>query len=93
MSKLQEYLDVHLADFEEEEDFDDFLKSFGLKIKQIRLKKRLTQIELCNKVGLTQACLSSIENGKYNPSIKQVLKISNGLNCKVIFKMEDKDER
>ena len=36
-----------------------------LNIKQIRRRRRMTQRELANKVGISQSYLSLIENGVY----------------------------
>lgn len=36
----------------------------GFKIKQLRNKKKISQIELADYLSISQSCLSSIENGE-----------------------------
>ena len=55
----------------------------GYKIKEKRLKMRLSQEELALKVGIDQADLSRIEKGVANPSIKMIYKIVCGLDSKM----------
>lgn len=46
-------------------------------IKEYRKKRNLTQKELANQVGVTQAYICALESGKRsNPSAKILLKIS-----------------
>lgn len=55
----------------------------GYKIKERRLKMRLSQEELALKIGIDQADLSRIEKGIANPSIKMIYKIVCGLDSKI----------
>lgn len=50
---------------------------FIFLIKEIRIKKGITQEELSRRTGITQNYLSELENNKKkNPSFETVLKIS-----------------
>lgn len=50
---------------------------FIFLIKEIRMKKGITQEELSRRTGITQNYLSELENNrKKNPSFETVLKIS-----------------
>ena len=40
------------------------------KIKELRAKEGLTQIELAQKVGVRRETIVFLEKGKYNPSLK-----------------------
>lgn len=51
----------------------------GKNIKQIRLKKKMSQGDICRAVGLDRAYVSNIEAGKGNPTIATVEKIANAL--------------
>lgn len=46
-------------------------------------EKNLTQKELSQLSGITQADLSKIENGNANPSLNTLLKLAKGLGKKV----------
>ncbi|MBJ8037038.1 MULTISPECIES: helix-turn-helix transcriptional regulator [Bacillus cereus group] len=58
------------------------------KITQLRKEKQIIQKDLANKVGITRAYLSNIENGKHRPSLEVALKIAEILDSSVekIFK-------
>lgn len=45
-------------------------------IKQLRKEMGLTQKELAERVGVTQQCVSDWENGKIEPTISYVAKLS-----------------
>ncbi|WP_024621583.1 helix-turn-helix domain-containing protein [Metaclostridioides mangenotii] len=48
----------------------------GRKIKEERMKKKIKQIELAKKVGISNTFLSDIEVGRSNPSIDTLRKIA-----------------
>lgn len=54
----------------------------GNKIKQLRIKRKLSQEELAFNCGLSKNYICDVENGKRNISIKSVAKIAKGLRVK-----------
>ena len=52
----------------------------GDKIKQLRMKAGLTQIELASKIGTDQPLLTRWENGKKHPSLPNLIKIAEIFN-------------
>ncbi len=53
----------------------------GEVLKEIRKKRGMTQVEVCNKLGFTQAYLSLVESGeKENPSNEFLSKIGSLYN-------------
>lgn len=48
---------------------DDYLRLIGQKLKSIRESKNLSQVEVCAKLKMDKTYLSSIENGRQNPSL------------------------
>ena len=52
----------------------------GTKIKELRKKKGLTQIELSEKTGLTERTIQRIENHEVEPSIHSLKKMGDVLN-------------
>ncbi len=48
--------------------------SFGQKIRDLRLKKRLAQPELARSVDIHETYLSKIENGRVSPPAEDVIK-------------------
>lgn len=47
----------------------------GLKIRQLRKKRNLTQAELSAKIGIQQSDLSRMEKGEYRISLDTLFKI------------------
>lgn len=57
----------------------DIQKQFGLRIKELRQLKGLSQEALAFKAGIDRTYMTSVENGKRNVSIKNIEKIINAL--------------
>ena len=49
------------------------------KIKYLRKKRKLSQGELAEKMGIHGGHISRLERGNYNPSLKFLKKIAEGL--------------
>lgn len=62
---------------------DDFLK-LGYKIKYLRSKKGLSQLDLSLKTGLTTRTISRIERGTIDPKYSTLVRISEALDSKLI---------
>jgi transcriptional regulator with XRE-family HTH domain len=67
---------------------EEVTKLVGQKIREIRLKRRLTIEQAAHNAGLEYTQLSRIELGKINTSIYQAFLISQSLDIKIsdIFK-------
>lgn len=52
-------------------------------LKELRFKKKMSQMELANAAGLSQAHYCMIENGRDAPSIKRLAAIAKALGCPV----------
>ncbi len=55
----------------------------GEKIKSIRKLKKISQQELGNMLGVSQAMIAQYENGKRIPKIETLIKIAEALECEV----------
>jgi putative transcriptional regulator len=62
---------------------DAYLKRLGQKIALIREKKKMSQYKLAKEIFTDQSNLARIEDGKVNPTVKTLLKISTALKCSV----------
>jgi len=58
-----------------------FLKMFGKRIKELREKENLTQLNLAEKVGFSPNFIGMIERGERNTKVFNSYKIANALNC------------
>ena len=50
------------------------------KIKEIRVQKSMSQLELSVESNLSQSFLASVEKGKKQPSVLTLLRIANALD-------------
>ncbi|MCT4612395.1 MAG: helix-turn-helix domain-containing protein [Clostridia bacterium] len=60
-------------------ELDDLLYEISMKIFDERIRRGLNQKEFANLLGVNQSMVSKLESGEYNPSIKQLYKISKNL--------------
>lgn len=51
-------------------------QKLGENLKKIRLKKKLSQGDLSKSLGVDRAYISNIENGRMNPTLSTLEKIS-----------------
>lgn len=57
------------------------MKALGEKIKNLRLKKLLTQEDIAKHLGVKQPTVSTWESGLFEPSIENLIKLSDLLGC------------
>jgi len=64
------------------------LEILGLKIKELRKQKNLTQEQLGELVGVKKAQISKIENSFTNARFETILKVFRALDTKLKFSIE-----
>ena len=52
------------------------LLAFGLRVKELRKEKGLTQSELAEKIGLSNNFIGMIERGERNTSVDKIFKLA-----------------
>lgn len=57
----------------------------GERIKTLRIKRKISQKALAERLGITQAALSNYEKGTRQPSIDQLVSIAKGFNTSVDY--------
>lgn len=70
----------------------DILKEVRESIAEIRKKENVSQKELAEKTGITQANISKIENGRYIPSVIVLKRIADGLGKRLYIEFSDELE-
>lgn len=65
-------------------DVQGKLIELGLRVKELREEKGLSQTELAYKIGKDQPSINRLEKGKVNPSVIYLLEISEGLEMSII---------
>lgn len=61
-------------------------------IATTRTQLGITQKQLAEKSGVSQANISKIENGSYRPSIPVLKRIADGLGKRLIIEFADREE-
>jgi transcriptional regulator with XRE-family HTH domain len=56
---------------------------FGSRIRELRQKRGLTQIDMSERLGLPQSRISEIERGARVPNLVTILRLAIALECKV----------
>lgn len=59
------------------------LKLFGMRIKELRMIRRLTQEQLAAKAGISAKYVSRIEMGQHFPSLDILIKLAGVLNVEL----------
>jgi transcriptional regulator with XRE-family HTH domain len=56
---------------------------FGRRLREVRLKRGVTQQQLSEIAGMSEAYISNLEHGLKVPSLTTVLRLAVALDCKV----------
>nr|WP_295279786.1 helix-turn-helix transcriptional regulator [uncultured Blautia sp.] len=67
------------AEYEALEPEFDIIRS----LMEARISQNMTQKELSERTGITQADISRIENGTRNPSLSMLKRLAKGLGCRL----------
>lgn len=62
---------------------DEVCGRFGLRLRQLREEKGLSQEAFADRCGLDRTYVSGIERGRRNPSLKNIAKIAGTLGLSV----------
>ena len=55
-------------------------KKLGQNIKRIRLRRKMTQGDICRKLDMDRSYMSAIESGKKNITIAKLEELANALD-------------
>ena len=58
-------------------------KKLGMNIKRIRLSKKMSQGDICRKLGIDRSYMSNIESGNKNPTLSSINKLAKTLGVSV----------
>lgn len=64
------------------------------RLKILRAESNLSQDELAKAIKVSRQTINAIENGKFNPSVKLALRMSELFNCNIneIFQLEENEK-
>ena len=85
MSRYQEYKKKALQDPEVKKEYDALEPEYDIIQAMIDARKsqNLTQKELSERTGITQADISRIEKGTRNPSLEMIKRLAHGLGMQL----------
>ena len=85
MSDFKNYLDKQLQGEEFKEEWEALEPEFSVMQAMIDARKSagLTQKQLSEKTGITQADISKLESGNANPSLRTLQILASGMGMKV----------
>ena len=85
MSRYQEYKKKALQDPEGKKEYDALEPEYDIIQAMIDARKsqNLTQKELSERTGITQADISRIEKGTRNPSLEMIKRLAHGLGMQL----------
>lgn len=55
---------------------------FGKRLRELRLKRKLTQVQVAEQSGMMQNHISELEHGERMPSLVTLLKLAAAIGCK-----------
>ncbi|MBR5667016.1 MAG: helix-turn-helix transcriptional regulator [Lachnospiraceae bacterium] len=89
MSSYKEYKEKALQDPVVRAEYDSLQAEYNIIQAMIdaRNSQHITQKELAERTGITQADISRIENGTRNPSLAMMKRIAQGLGMQLKLEM------
>lgn len=85
MSEFRDFLNEQLQDPEFKEEYENLGPELDIikAMAAARAELNLTQKELSERTGITQADISRIENGTRNPSLNMIKRLAKGLGMRL----------
>jgi len=85
MSKWEDLEKELLSDPKVKEEYDNLAPRYAVisQLISARIKKRMTQKDIAQKLGTKQSAIARLESGSVNPSLELLQKIAQALNLKV----------
>lgn len=85
MSEFRDFLNEQLEDAEFREEYENMSPEFDIIRAMVTARKEnnITQKELSERTGITQADISRIENGTRNPSLNMIKRLAKGMGMRL----------
>lgn len=85
MTSYENFREELLKNPEVAAEYDALEPEFDIirSLMEARINQNMTQKELSEKTGITQADISRIENGTRNPSLSMLKRLAKGLGCRL----------
>ena len=63
-----------------------------MRIKELRIENKYTQLELANEVGCNQTAIGKYERGDLEPNLEVLFKLSRIFNCSIDYLVGNSDD-
>lgn len=83
------FFEEESSELKREMEVGDLLVDIACAFINYRTEKGLSQKELAEKLQMTQAMVSKLESGEYNPTVKMLFEIAQKLSWKFNIQFED----
>ncbi len=85
MSEFRDFLNEQCEDNEFRKEYENISPEFDIIRAMVAARKEqnITQKELSEKTGITQADISRIENGTRNPSLDMIKRLAKGMGMRL----------
>lgn len=74
--------------FKREMEVEDLLVDIASAFINYRTKNKMSQKDLAEKLQITQAMVSKLESGEYNPTVKMLFELAQKLSWKFSVRLE-----
>ncbi len=90
MSKWEDLEKELLSDPKVKKEYDRLAPRYAVISELIaaRLKKRLTQKDVAEKLGTKQSAIARLESGNVNPSLEFLQKIASALGSRLVIQVK-----
>lgn len=82
------YFEGDSNELKQEMAVEDLLVDIACEFINFRVKNKMSQKDLAEKLQMTQAMVSKLESGEYNPTVKMLFEIAQKLSWKFNIQFE-----
>jgi len=86
------FFDGEKDEFKQKMAVEDMLVDIACEFINYRVKNKMSQKDLADKLQITQAMVSKLESGEYNPTVKMLFEIAQKLSWKFNIQFESRAE-
>lgn len=76
------------SQFQKNMEVEDLLVDIASEFINYRVRNKMSQKDLAEKLQMTQAMVSKLESGEYNPTVKMLFEIAQKLSWKFSVRFE-----
>ncbi|KGL59142.1 helix-turn-helix domain-containing protein [Polaribacter sp. Hel1_85] len=69
----------------EETELKVFIKKIGIRIRELRIERKMTQLDLAIASNIDERQIQRLEASHTSPTIKTLYKVARGLDVEVYF--------